>query len=84
MSDNTEITQAIVDQIVAEFQSYIDEVKSKHLSFSVALCVDKGLIATLAKYELEVIPFLKEHGYTIPTLEELTGSKITLTNETVH
>ena len=73
-------TQEMMDADIATFKSIIIE-KCNGKDLGVALALDKQLMQKIAEYELDIRPMILSLNLTAPTLAELFGIDITVTEK---
>lgn len=74
------MTQSDLDAMINDFKLEVEErIGGKKLSL--AMMTDKSLLQDLSQYELCLQPHIVSLGLTAPTLSELFGVGITITEK---
>lgn len=74
-----EITQADVDASLEGFKAMAQTAIDTHGSAAMAMLKDDDFRHAATTYELDMRPALTSQGYAMPTLSELLGVDITIT-----
>ena len=71
------ITQAMVEEEVAEFKRIaLSLCNGKSLAFCIATARDTTLLEGILAYQEILLPKIKAHGLTAPSLSEIFGTQI--------
>ncbi len=73
------LTQTDIDESVEGFKKLALETFEEHGTAAMAMMRDRDFMAALSAYELDMRPALLSQGFTVPTLSELLGVDITIT-----
>ncbi len=72
-------TQTNIDEAVEGFKKMALMTIEEHGGAAMAMMKDSDFMAALSTYEFDMRPALLSQGFTVPTVSELLGVEITIT-----
>ena len=79
------LTQEQLDESIIQFKIMVHCISMQYPSISIAFIKEEEMRDTMLEYETEIRPLMLELGLDSPSLKELFGIELTVTeNTTIH